>query len=545
MIKIYLKDWYYNAGIIGFIYVLSEGKRQIDDIKNMFNQGLKIGENFLEFDPNILNGFYEKYIKLAFDIFFDLDNYKERFHKLMSKITSENAKITKTLLQETALGGKIVNNFITALGYQDLNNIFKEKTKDEILKIVKDILDKLNTFNSSADIYSYLLNINGTNFISYFLDNEISKRICSYNNITDYITKIKELKITDNHKKCFICGEFKKEYDFSNAITQILGFNSDNSNWIWGFNTSKAKICPVCALIYSCALHGMIFINRRIDKDYKTFFYTINRNTDIATLYHSFQLFKEKLAQEENQDKPFYTILQEVAIELINNRAQAVAENINFIEIEENQFGGQSTKGYNIYNYNISKELAKFLKHTTDTEGIPTGFYKERDMYFDITEEILKKSLDYSLGFSDIYRYFEYFIRSLDPKSKILVKYSIFKICKYILKYIFMTKGGNIMDITTQEKIVNKAFYHGKDLAKKMNQENKIKGIVYQLLNDLKIGDRNAFMDKYLRLCMAYEAEVKLGSNNELTDMDNFMSFGYSFVNGLLNNLNNNNTEEV
>ena len=97
-----------------------------------------------------------------------------------------------------------------------------------------------------------------------------------------------------------------------------------------------------------------------------------------------------------------------------------------------------------------------------------------------------------------------------------------------------------------QEQIVSKAFSNGREMRKKIGQENKIKGIAYQLLNDLKISDRNAFMDKYLRLCMSYGSEVKLGSNNELTDIDNFMSFGYAFVNGLLYNENpNNNNEEV
>ena len=58
------------------------------------------------------------------------------------------------------------------------------------------------------------------------------------------------------------------------------------------------------------------------------------------------------------------------------------------------------------------------------------------------------------------------------------------------------------------------------------------------MLNDLKIYDRNSFMDKYLRLSMAYDSEIKLGSNNELSDIDNFISFGYAFINGMLSNVN-------
>jgi CRISPR-associated protein Cst1 len=105
-------------------------------------------------------------------------------------------------------------------------------------------------------------------------------------------------------------------------------------------------------------------------------------------------------------------------------------------------------------------------------------------------------------------------VRSFDTKSKIIVRFSIYKITNYILKYINQINGGNKM---AYEQIVTKAFHHGKILGEKIGQENKIKGVSYQLLNDLKISDRNSFMDKYLRLCMSYGTEVKLGSNNELT----------------------------
>lgn len=92
-------------------------------------------------------------------------------------------------------------------------------------------------------------------------------------------------------------------------------------------------------------------------------------------------------------------------------------------------------------------------------------------------------------------------------------------------------------------KIVNKGYYNGVELANKIESENKIKGIAYQLLNDLKISDRYAFIDKYTRLSMAYGSSIKLGSNEELVDIDSFMHFGYAFINGLLSNFGQNNQQ--
>lgn len=541
--RVYLRDWYYNAGIIGFLNILSEGAKNIDTITTQ-NQNIRINDNYIELESNILDGFFNKYKKISFITLFDIHIYKERINTLVYKIneiTQQNRRITKKLLQETALNGIIVNKFIETINNNiDLNQIF---SGNNIINEIQNIQNLLNQFQSNINVYEYLINENGQEFINYFLDIEITRKVCGYLNIEGYIQKIyDQISIpNDKNRKCYICGKYKKEYDLSNAITQILGFNSDNSNWIWGFETSKVKVCPLCALIYSCAMHGMVLNKKNINGEYKNFFYFLNRNTDIKTLYNSYWIFREKLNRRNNQDKPFYTIMQEVTFELINQQSRTVLENINFIEISENEFGGQSTKSYNVYNYNITKKLAEFIQ-TTGMENIPKGYYKDRDFYSDITEEILKKTLENTLGYFDLSKYFEYYIRSLDARSKIIVRFSIYKTMKYILKYINQIKGGDTM---AQEQIVNKAYHNGRGLAEKIGQENKIKGIAYQLLNDLKISDRNAFMDKYLRLCMSYGSEIKLGSNNELTNIDNFMSFGYAFVNGLLSHINTNNSEEV
>ncbi|HNV44111.1 MAG TPA: hypothetical protein PKH20_05130, partial [Exilispira sp.] len=111
-IKVYLRDWYFNAGIIGFLYVLSEGDINIERIKESFKDNLEIYDNFLLFDSNILTGFFDKYIKISFNELFNIDIYKERIQLLLKKIDDKNEKISKNLILETNLGGKIVNSFI-------------------------------------------------------------------------------------------------------------------------------------------------------------------------------------------------------------------------------------------------------------------------------------------------------------------------------------------------------------------------------------------------------------------------------------------------
>ena len=90
-----------------------------------------------------------------------------------------------------------------------------------------------------------------------------------------------------------------------------------------------------------------------------------------------------------------------------------------------------------------------------------------------------------------------------------------------------------------RKRVINKAYANGRELAtvlKNNKRENQIDGIVYGLLNDLKIFDKEKFLDKYIRLMMSHGMELKFGSNNEMADTDSFLQFGYSFINGLLFN---------
>lgn len=298
--KIYLRDWYYNAGIIGFLTILSKGEINIENIKDNFGDKVEIGENFIDFDSEILSGFYENYKRMAFNLFFDIEGYKlriEKFERKVNQLIHNNSKITKQTLTETGLSGKVINNFIKEIYDSDFNEILNDKNISQKVVDIKNILEK---FVSNFDIYEELKN-NNSGFIKYFLDQEIAKRICNYENIENYITKLSQTLVNpkNNDQKCFICMELKKEYEFNNAITQILGFNKDNSNWIWGYKTTKTEICPLCALIYSCAVHGMIFLNKKIDNKYKTFFYALNRNTDLTNLYGAFWIFKENIEKKK------------------------------------------------------------------------------------------------------------------------------------------------------------------------------------------------------------------------------------------------------
>jgi len=119
-------------------------------------------------------------------------------------------------------------------------------------------------------------------------------------------------------------------------------------------------------------------------------------------------------------------------------------------------------------------------------------------------------------------------------------KYNIYKVCKYIFDYFNYMKGG------TSNMIIGKAFMNGKELRQKLTsakKENQINGIVYGMLNDLKISEREKFLDKYIRLMMSYGLGISFGKD-EMLNIDDFLQFGYSFISGLLSEDKNENSKE-
>jgi CRISPR-associated protein Cst1 len=112
----------------------------------------------------------------------------------------------------------------------------------------------------------------------------------------------------------------------------------------------------------------------------------------------------------------------------------------------------------------------------------------------------------------------------------------IFRFLKNITK-----EGRKLMSL--EEKEIWRMYAYGKELAdvmKSRNAENKIPSIAYKLLNALKIGDVNVFMDVAMRTFMAYDMEVPSSMAKVLYNKEYFYPLGYSFLNGFLSKGGNN-----
>ena len=522
--KVYQRDWYFNAGIIGFLTIAADG-RGLNSIPS-----LAVGENYIEFDNDIFDGFDEKFTKHGFLKFFNIQAYLQRFQKAHKDLTDKKSKIKPETIAKKIeeIEKPPYKDFLKLLHisiseYQDVEGFIAnlENARASVEALPKGQI--FETLNSSPDGKASLNNFIGRRF----------KGVCSHDSISKYINKIKTAKQSKklkNNDLCPSCQERKAEYDFNNAVSNIIGFNKDNSNWIWGFKASKLKICPLCAIIYNCAFASFAYVLKKVDGDYLNYFYFPNENTKVKTLFETVTAFNLMLDNIEDNSNLIYAMIKQTVEHIAAKQSRSIAENINFIEIADNPIlAGQSSKGYNIYNYNIGADIAEFLDLQFKAGSIPRGYYVIKKTYYSVDEELLKLAIGRQIHYSVLHKYLSY---SLAP-DRYVAKYNLNKVTRFVIKYIQWTRGENM---EKSQKIVSKGFRSGISLRNellKKDKENQINGLVYGFLNDLKIADREKFLDKYIRIIMSHNQPNFFGKD-EMLDDDYFLQFGYSFINGLM-----------
>ncbi|MBW1616804.1 MAG: type I-B CRISPR-associated protein Cas8b1/Cst1 [Deltaproteobacteria bacterium] len=517
--KVYMRDWYFNAGIIGFLATLSDWNTDPKSI-----EGVKVGENFIEFENEVLEDFTDNFLRRIFFLFFKKRAYLNKIEGVLKELQDKKVKNPYSKIKNIEEKGQY-KRFLTSLNLLPKQEI---EEKEEVIKLAEHIIAEITGY-SDLTIYNKILN-GDENALSYFVGLKL-KGVSSYKNIEKYIKKIsniKEAKIKNN-LYCLSCQQRKASEDFSNSISNLIGVNTDNKNWVWGYKDTKTKVCPVCALIYQCAVIAFAYTLKKKDNNWLNFFYFINCNSSVSDLYESVASFRLLLKQQ--QDKPLYAMIQESVRLIQSEQIKDINGNVNFIEMADNPIlSGQSTKGYNLYNYNIDKKTAEFLNKEERFDKLKKiGGYIIKKDYYDVGEELLLLTVKKQIGFLLLNGYFQYYV-----SSSVKIMYNLYRISEHILSYIRFYKEASMQEKI--KKISKKGFGNGRDLRRKLKSEdnlNQVEGIVYRFLNDLKISDRDKFLDKYIRIMMRHKMDIRFGQN-ELLDTDDFLTFGYSFINGLL-----------
>lgn len=264
-IKVYLNDWFYNAGIVGFLRILEDNDDEFAIRKN----------NYIEFDTESLRNFHKYYFNYFFKKynvaesvktrtkslfeylennieieFEDKDKEKERKDKIKSNIKIIKSEISKQSKKIKEFDKEIYNEIeeqcicidkatqkkeLIEIKEKILNNLQKEKINKKLtMNKIRSILN--NTYYGQMSFLQktrasmsyeeqreimyrdYVSNIIETGFINGIMQNEYS-----IEQIKEYIENSKEGNITQDIEKIY--SKIEKDYiNKSKTIEDIQNY---------------------------------------------------------------------------------------------------------------------------------------------------------------------------------------------------------------------------------------------------------------------------------------------------------------------------------
>ena len=594
--KIYLSDWFYNAGIVGFYRIFKDKEK------------LEIKDNYIEFDTKELRNFADEY----FEYFFIQYNVAERTMQRVAnnfKIISQNLtkepnnkedenrikeaiKTQKTYFKNTIKGQLIKIKKFDEDTYETISNAMnkideikdKEQVQelDEIYALIKENLEKTNinqklTMNFFKSILSnsyfgqpsflnvvksslpyeeqkevmykdYISNIIEMDFIKDILSNKYDineiKEIINkkdQSQLTNQIIKIyqnilkkKDLNQIQEYLKekalsdCSMCNSeeiLPSQYSEGNFIP--LAVSSDNmSNFFWNQNVNL-QICDICKLILFCIPAGVTSIIKTVkdNGEYKeqNVYSFVNYDTNITELIKTNNNFRDRSKKEKTNYNPY----AEIILDIVDQNKQISnwqLENIFVVEFDA-EYRAFSRMEY----FNITRPVAEFFtKYAIDSLN------KIKDYKYRV------QVVDYILKNKDTKMIINNRIRdnfTNDIKNNIDSYYAT----KARMNINLLKKGDKNMEgIEKNNKKLGAIYNIGiatREKFKQKNMENKLDGYIYKMLNCIKQGNKNDFMDIIIRLHISIEESISPIFIESMKEGDlAFEDIGHSYLAGLASN---------
>ena len=599
--RVYLNEWFLNAGIIGFLRILKH---------NNDNFAIK-KENYIEFDTENLKNFHKYYFQYFFDTYNVAQRVTERtkasFEYIENNIENilENQEDEKQRKDKIKANKKYIKDAIkkqldkikkideqtynemkenydkidkeeTEKGIQEikvilLTNIQKEKINKRLtLNLFKSILSNtyygqpsfLNVIKTALSYeeqqevmyIDYISNIIETGFIHDILEGKYNiEQIQKYienteqegkitkeiNNVytkiqKDYIKKGKELEEIQKYlkekviRRCCMCeNEFGITTNYSEGHFVPLEISSDNArNFFWNQNV-KFPICDICKLMLFCIPAGTANITKTIKEngDYKEkqLLSFVNYDTSVETLLKTNNDFSNNSKYDNKKENPYTQLILNI-IEQDTKISKWQLENIFVVEFEA-EYGAYSRIEY----FNIKRYVAEFF-----TQYSKQTLSRITDYKYKLQIE------DYILKNKDIKYIINERLRD-EVKEKNPNGYNSF----------LATQTRNTLNLLKKErtgveeiKKNNDKLYVLYNLGiqihenlKQSNEENKLGGYTYRMLNSIKTGNKKEFMDIVIRIHMSLGKDVSPIFIETMQDTDlDFESIGHSFLSGLISN---------
>lgn len=539
-IRLYMEDWLYNSGLVGFYNIL-----------NYAGDDIRVDKNCIEFESNHLIGFEKKYFDYLIDKYKDVlslnkiilfekfilhheENDFEEFTKKSLEFT--NKHITDTLKRQIKSNSyksayELIKSPIDVLALEKKLQTIKLKKKQDIQDIIPEIED---TFYLLKQIIEYMKLEESKKYIGavnvmYTIINKGWNKGCffyprtkekdMYLNYKGYFVKptMQYVNVDKDEFRynCFSCERKMNDLDNSLSFLTSIGFDvNKKSSHVWDFENDVA-VCPICKLIYSCVPAGISYL-------YSKGIY-INDNSSMSNAIKiNNKIYKEIFKQDIGDKKLTYKALVESISEEFNDKIKYELADIQLIRYENDK-----------YKFNIlsRKSLRVIRDSKEDLNKLVNCGFEEINTYFNVYELVIDRLLNSQNMFTLIQKLLHY--KLSQPKDCYYTPHHIIRILKINTR--FLRGIGYMKDIEKDiVKQANISGYYLRERYRNKGSVDKLSGISYRLLNSLKTNSTDKFMDTLLNCYLYAKLPVPEVFLNTLRSDEKFKTIGYAFVAGLI-----------
>ncbi|EGT5271393.1 type I-B CRISPR-associated protein Cas8b1/Cst1 [Clostridioides difficile] len=597
-LRVYRGDWFFNMGIVGFLNIIKKADKQAEIfiMEDYIEFDSLFLENFHEYYFNYFMDEYDvsKRIKKNIDYSINFikskpDRIKDGIKKIKDSVKQQNDKIKKFDEEKFNLIKEKLDSMSKIKSYDEFDSL--EALVDETIDIfkIKSINDRL-----TANLYKYVVQDNYFGQVSFFnvakakldLDglkqvmfNDYLRQIIYFGELEDlleendydklknylndrlnsiakdinekkvskssintiekimkeinknFIKKNKSIedikKYMDSLEVCEMCGLYKGILDeYSESNFAPLGVSTNNARNMFWNQAYVPSICDICKLILFCTPAGATYTRKNyLINEENEFYLFVNMDTSINELFERNNSLKAQKSEssDSKDENPFNQLIKSI-VEENTLKSEWQLRNILFVEFK----ASIDSKKCKINYFNIPTYLAKF-------------FVKENKKIQSIYDYKLKSNvLDLILKSKDLKHLINNTLRNIvksnlesNNKSNIsgLSCFNVVQLRTILNNY---KRGVYKMDYKKLRKIYESGCeIHDYYIDK--NAKNKIEGITYKILNLIKVGNKNDFMQTILRI---FSPSEKIPPEEILQifveeDLD-FESVGYAFVTGLI-----------
>lgn len=537
--KVSLDTFLYNAGIVGFIQVLENAKAERDKDYIINGQDLSISKKFLKksdlsqlYIDSMIKKFGDKtriyktiqYIEHIINSKeIEEENFKEEMNFIIGSLEADGIKTSYKVLKKYKIPINIEENI------NEVKNIIKDKSYD-INEIKKYLQKILNDFKNDKIKQNLLMKNIIYNKIKLFWKD---KAFLSKNNSDKDLKEVFNNSFEEPLKNMI---EDKKEYKYNCITCDTKIQRNIDTTFLFevGVDTNRKKsafwncnpdsfICPLCNFIYACSPMGFIEIGNN-----NLVFVNYNDSIEYLIKMNASEEFKEDI-KYKNEKYLFYN-------KIIQKILSIKTKELNSFQV--------ITRNDKHYSSNIiGKDALQVIQtRKSDLKFISSFSIKtSNDEYINMFEECLDNILNFRNQWLLIFK-----VLKNDNKNNRVIYSVLFSILQIQITQKNIHKKGGIM-----KKKINLSYFAGKsgdemrkiiigvnndmNLSDEQNKEadNKLRGLVYQLINSVYTNNKDIFFSNITRLYTGMNIVIPTIFTNIFEDDEYFKEIGFAYILGL------------